>query len=109
MIRSPVLLAQPHAGFFPSLVRRLLGTASPGPGAHPRTRVFDSLCASCAESDSTRGAPHPLRRCARKRRIGTGGWPDPIALIDTGAQPTVPQPGSTRLRNGPLPSRIHQC
>jgi len=44
VIRSPVFLAQPDAGFVPSLVRRLVGTASPGPGAHPRTRVFDSVC-----------------------------------------------------------------
>ena len=42
MIRSPVFLAQPDAGFSPLSFRRLIGTASPGPGAHPRTRVFDS-------------------------------------------------------------------
>ena len=44
MIRSSVFLAQPDAGFSPLSFRRLIGTASPGPGAHPRTRAFDSLC-----------------------------------------------------------------
>lgn len=40
MIRSPVFLAQPDAGLVPSLVRTVVGTASPDPGAHPRIRVF---------------------------------------------------------------------
>jgi hypothetical protein len=44
VIRSSVFLAQPDAGFSPLSFRRLIGTASPGPGAHPRTRVFDSVC-----------------------------------------------------------------
>ena len=68
MIRSPVFLAQPDAGFVPSLVRRLIGTASPGPGAHPRTRVFDfNVCELFARLD---GAEACSRRARAAYAVG---------------------------------------
>src|SRR5437764_5246479 len=51
-----------------------------------------------AENDRTSGA-HAILSAGLGSRAGfrTDRWPVPIALLDTGNRPTVPQPGSTRL------------